>query len=312
MGEWSKKVGEAGEAVAKDFLRLIGWGAAQHGVPLPCARGEAHKNGQNERKTHGVDYFLACKSPLGSGIGHNLVVSVKYSAEAYPANPKAIFKDHFRDLAHTLECFKLSEVRRTATHGVRGVTVGRDIGVLLWINNDRRSEADVVGRVSNVALSDTLKFEAIFLVDNKRAGFIYDSVEYARQLEKGCEVTFFYHETGASFNPELKLNDGRLMPVEYINSSVLALKIASNSSPQRILMLSTLEAFSQPAVKRLLGLAQHLSQGWCSRIVLAFPDYTELEHENLVQEAKACFSDIKFTSAVDVGCYDRDFRSVGH
>jgi hypothetical protein len=46
MGEWSKKVGEMGEAVAADFLRLIGWGAAQHGVELPCARGEAHKNGE--------------------------------------------------------------------------------------------------------------------------------------------------------------------------------------------------------------------------------------------------------------------------
>jgi len=191
------------------------------------------------------------------------------------------------------------------------VTRGQDVGVLLWINNDRRGETDVIGRVSNVILPDTLKFEAIYLVDNKRAGFIYDSIDYARQLERGCEVTFFYHETGASFNPERKLNDGPVMPVEYVNSSVLALKIADSSSARQILMLSTLEPFSQPAVKRLLGLAQHLSQGWCSRIVLAFPDYSELDHSNLMQEAKACFSDSKFVDGVEARCYDRDFRTAG-
>jgi len=27
MGEWSKKVGETGESIAADFLRLVGWDA---------------------------------------------------------------------------------------------------------------------------------------------------------------------------------------------------------------------------------------------------------------------------------------------
>jgi hypothetical protein len=48
--------------------------------------------------------------------------------------------------------------------------------VLLWINNDRSGEADVIGRVSNVILPDTFKYEAVYLVDNKRAGFIFDSI----------------------------------------------------------------------------------------------------------------------------------------
>jgi len=60
-GEWSKKVGEEGEAVAGRFLRLVGWGAAQQGVEFPCARPEAHKRGDSGRKTHGIDYLLACK-----------------------------------------------------------------------------------------------------------------------------------------------------------------------------------------------------------------------------------------------------------
>jgi hypothetical protein len=112
MGEWSKKVGETGEAVAGEFLRLIGWGAAQHGVELPCSRPEAHKNSEAGRRTHGIDYLLACKSPLGDGVGQNLVVSVKFSAQPYPTNPKGVFKEHFRDLAHYVGM--LQELRGTA------------------------------------------------------------------------------------------------------------------------------------------------------------------------------------------------------
>jgi hypothetical protein len=312
MGEWSKKVGEEGEAVAERFLRLIGWGSAQHGVPLPCVRAEVHSKAADGRGTHGIDYLLACKSPLGDGVGQNLVVSVKYSAEAYPANPKGVFKAHFTDLAHTLECFKNSEVRRSAARGVKGVTRGQDIGVLLWVNNDQKGEADVISRVANSVPPDGLKYEAVYLVDNRRAEFIFDSIDYARHAEPGCEVTFFYHDTGKGFNPHLRLSDGPLMPVEYTNSSVLPLKIVDKASPKRILMLSTLEPFSEAGLKRLMGLAQQLSQGWCSKVVLAFRDFSHLEHGNVVQAAKSCFSDAKFTEGVEVQCYDRDFRSLAH
>ena len=312
MGEWSKKVGEEGERVAEDFLRLVGWGSAQHGVEMPCARPEAHKRADAGRKTHGIDYLLACKSPLGDGLGQNLVVSVKYSAEGYPPSPKGTFKAHFTDLAHTLECFRNSEVRRNATQAVKGVTKGQDVGVLMWINNDQKGEADVVGKVSNAILPEGLKYDAAYLVDNKRAEFIFDSIDYARRAENGCEVTFFYHDTGKSFNPQLRLSDGPLMPVEYVNSSVLALKIVDKASPKRTLMLSTLEPFSEPGVKRLMGMAQQLSQGWCSKVILAFRDYSHLEHGNVVQAAKSCFSDARFTEGIEVLCYDRDFRSVKH
>jgi hypothetical protein len=93
---------------------------------------------------------------------------------------------------------------------------------------------------------------------------------------------------------------------------VLALKIVDTVSPKRILMLTTLDAFSDGGVKRLLGLAQHLSQGWCSRVMLGFHDYNALEHENIVQAAKGCFSDAKFAEGAEVHCYDQDFRVVRH
>src|SRR6266487_1647126 len=105
MGEWSKKVGEVGEDIAGEFLRLVGWGAAQKGIQLPCAKPDVHKT-DGPRTTHGIDYLIAHASQLVDGLGQNLVVSVKYSAKPYPAAPTKVFKEHFTDLAHTLACFK--------------------------------------------------------------------------------------------------------------------------------------------------------------------------------------------------------------
>jgi hypothetical protein len=313
MGEWSKKVGEAGEGIASEFLRMIGWGAAQHGVELPCVRSEAHKVSDSGRRTHGIDYLFPYRSPLVDGIGQNLVVSVKFSVEPYhKKNPRKVFFEHFTDLAHTLECFKNSEARRELSKTVPGVSRTQDIGVLLWINNDKQGNGDVIGLLHKVNLPETLIYEAIYVVDNKRAQFVFDSVNFARHIANGCDVTFFYADTGKNVNPLSKVNHGLLLPVEYVNSSVLALRLADKASPKRVLLLSTLETFSEDGLKRLLGLAQSLSQDWCSKVILAFPDYDPLNHSNVVQTAKACFPSGNFVDGIEVDCYDEDFRTLRH
>src|ERR1035441_9460251 len=204
MGEWSKKVGEAGEDIAGLFLQTVGWGAAQHGVPVPCVRPEVHRKAADGRGTHGIAFLTAHKSPLVHGVGQNLLVSVKFSAEPYPRSPTRRFKDHFTDLAHTLECFKNSEVRRGLLQTVRGVSKTQDIGVLLWISNDREGPGDVISQVDRAILPDTLNYESVFVVDNRRAQFVFDSVHHARGLADGCDVAFFYPATGKNVNPVTK------------------------------------------------------------------------------------------------------------
>ncbi len=208
MGEWSKKVGATGESIAADFLRLVGWDAAQSGVELPCVRPEVHEVSGHARRTHGIDYLLGYRSPLVDGVCQNLI--------------------------------------------------------------------------------------------------------YARRIANGCDVEFFYPDTGKNVNPLCHVKHGRMLPVEYINSSVLPMRIADKALEKRILLLSTLERFSEGGLKRLLGLAQHLSQGWCSRVVIAFPDYDHLQHGNSVQLAKGSFSNSGFANAAEIHCYDEDFRSLRH
>jgi hypothetical protein len=312
MGEWSKKVGEVGEQVAGDFLRLIGWGASQVGIQLLCLKTERHGASGHERRTHGIDYLFTYKSPLVDQVLVNLVISVKYSADPYPRNPTNKFKEHLTDLAQTLECFKNSIARRELIKGVKGVTKAQDIGVLIWINNDKRGEQDVIRQVQRAVLPDSIGLEIAYLVDNRRAQFIFDSIRYARKLTNEGEVTFFAPDTGKNLDAFARVRHCQVLPVEYVNSAVLALGLVDKGSTRRSLMLSTLEPFSEAGLKRLMGLAQHLSQGWCNRVVITFSDFDQLHHANAVQATKGCFSDTRFSDGVEVHGYDDDFRTLNH
>jgi hypothetical protein len=310
MGEWSKKIGEAGENIAGEFLRLIGWGSAQKGIEMPCAHPDLHKGTGGPRRTHGLDYLFSYRSPLVDGVGQNVIISVKFSTQGYTqSNPGGIFKNHFSELAQMVECFKKSSIRRSASETVKGVAKTQDIGVLLWINNDRESDGDVISKVQRLMVPDTFHFEVIYLVDNNRASFVFNTINYAQRIGGGCEVEFFYPDTGKNINPLCNVKHGRILPVEYINSSLLALRLVKEKSEMRTLLLSTLERFSEPGLKRLLGLAHNLSQGWCSTVVITFPDFDSLRHSNAVQLAKSSFSNASFVLSVKVDRYDADFRN---
>lgn len=310
MGEWSKKVGEAGESIVGEFLGLIGWGAVQKGISIPCLKPDAHSTSDHPRSTHGLDFLSACKSPLVDDLGQHVVISVKFSAGPYPASPSALFKKHFFDLASALECFRNSEARQANSQAIRGVRKAQDVGVLFWLNNDEQGDGEIISHLHRVNLPDTLAYEIIYVVDNNRAQFVFDSVNFARNLVKEADVAFSYHDTGKNLNPLLKTHSGLFLPVEYINSSVLPFRITDKRSREQALLLTTLERFSDTALKRLLGLAQQLSQGWGSRVIVAFPDYSQLNHESTVQGAKSCFSDQGFIGKIDVLCYDTDFRTL--
>ncbi len=309
MGEWSKKIGETGENIVAEFLRLIGWEAAQSGVEVPCVRGEIHSTPGHTRKTHGLDYLFAYRSPLVDGLGLNVIVSVKFSAAPYPQSAGSAFKSHFSDLAQAMNCFKNSEARRTISQTIKGVAKTQDIGVLFWINNDRNSDGDVIKNLGRVNLQETTN-TIVYVVDNRRAGFIFDSIKYARQLAKGWDIEYFYQDTGRNVNPQCAVKHGPILPVEFINSNILAFRIADAVSDKRTLLISVSEAFSHTGLQRLLGLAQQLSQDWCSRVIVAFPDFDPLHHNNIVQLTKGSFANAAFVRVVEVHCVNEDFRTA--
>lgn len=56
MGELSKKIGEQGEKIARQFLEIIGWQDLSEGETLPCMEPKKHSRGNDSnRSTHGID-----------------------------------------------------------------------------------------------------------------------------------------------------------------------------------------------------------------------------------------------------------------
>ena len=310
MGEWSKQVGEAGEKLVHQYLKLIGWGDAQNNVPIACIKSDKHILSTKPRQTHGLDFLLSYPSPLFDEVLKNVVISVKFSAEEYPNTPAGIFRNHFKDLAQALECFKHSLERQKAITGRRGIRHCHDVGVLFWLNNSKQSYDDVISRLSNVGVSGVEGHAPIYVVDNKRIAFIYDSLAFAKRLYPNSEIEFYYFDTGKNTNPLTKQHSGPLLPVEFINTSILPLRVGIKSSDTTVLLLCSLENFSEDGLKLLLGLAKNLSGNWASKIVLCFPDYISLTHQNTVQGVKAAFSDKKTTGMLEVRSYAADFLTL--
>lgn len=306
MGEWSKKVGEHGENVIKEFFDLIGWSSSQDGLQMSCLRQDKH-----EGKTHGIDRLFLYLSPLEDGALNNIVTSVKYTASDYPSSPNALFKSHFFDLAKTLECFKNSEIRRNSIKNFSGVESTKDIGVLFWLSN-KDQDRDIFVEVASCKGLDAFAYETIYVVDNRRISFIYDSIQALRAGFSNRLVEFFYPSTGKNYNPVTKSPSGLVMPVEYINSSVLLFKVVDGNSQFKMLVISCIDKFTGSNLKRLIGLAHEISQDWNSSTLMLFPDYDSLHHKNEVNDAKSGFANQSFVRSVKIASFNADFRSMAN
>jgi len=119
MGELSKKIGEHGEKVIRNFLKCIGWHNPSYGESIPgYDPGNHEQKKDTPRKTHGVDLFFSYKSNLEDFTLDNVLVSVKYTSKPYDSPPNSIFKVHFKDLAQTIACFSKSSLRDENNNGM--------------------------------------------------------------------------------------------------------------------------------------------------------------------------------------------------
>lgn len=308
MGEWSKKIGEEGEELVKEFFELIGWKNSLGGEDIQCFKGERHKTSLNERKSHGIDRLFVSLSPLEDGRLNNLVVSVKHKDKTYPSSPNSLFKKHFLDLTSALECFKHSDLRKRNSESHVGVSNISDVGVLFWITQEDEEGENIVAKLTNCRGLDEFKYETVYLIDNQKAAFIYDTLQYLKLTKNHSKIEFFYPQTGKNINPITRKSSGGVLPVEFINSNVLLLK--TDHERKKTLAISTVDRFTIGNLKRLIGLAQVLSSDLSYSIEILFPDYVKNRHENSVKEAKSSFLDIDFTSGIKVASYNADFRGL--
>jgi hypothetical protein len=310
VGEWSRRIGEVGEDIIGEFLDLIGWSDSQRSLTLPCMKGQRHGNSDHEKTTHGIDYLFSYESQLCHRTLDQLVISVKYTSNPYPTNPRTKFKEHFFDIAKTMECFKRSEIRRSSSGQFSGVDRTREIGVLFWITNDRSGSDNIIQKVASVNSVDDYDYDSIYIVDNSCISFIYDTVKYLSLNRPGSEIEFFYPNTGKNYNPINKQSSGKILPVEFINSNVLLLKLSRDNIQSFVVAVA--DDFERDHLKRLIGLAYEITQDFAQDTLILFPNFDAMLHENLVSEAKSSFRDKRFTEKVRVYSYRTDFRNISN
>lgn len=312
MGEASKRIGEYGEDLVEVFLAIIGWKNLQRGVDIPCVLNEKHLNVKgNPRQSHGIDFIYSYKNPLISGILNNVLISSKFTSEKYPNNPIPKFKEYFDDLAEGIECFTLSEKRKNITQGFSNYTKVCDIGLLFWLNNNPSSDDDLISNIANARIKDNYNINSIYIIDNRRILFLLDLIKFIRAEYANYDFSFFYPNTGQNICPIERENTGHYLPIEYINSSLIPIKIQNKDNAKEIYFsLFCIDSFEKNDFLRIMGISKDLSTNMASKVIICFPDYNKLLHANDVAEVIHQFQDSDFSSTVSVKNFRNQFPNI--
>lgn len=311
-GEYSKTIGEIGEDIVSNFFNLIGWNSVAKGSTLTCQKKSKHTRDASKgtpRQTHGIDFLFSYKTPLEQDTLQNVVVSVKHTNQPYESNPKATFKNHIKDLAQTLECFKYSELKTERQQMVGKFRKHQDTGVLFWLSSSDNTYDNLVEKVSNINLDTDLLFDTFHVVDNKCITFIFDVVTYLRGLSD-YNLTFYYPETSLNYKDPDKTRSGSILPVEFLTSPVIPFILKDKERGLDIFCLASSEQFNVDSLRRLIKAADEYTSEISCKYLFLFPNYVESKHKGDFVKATLGFG--KPSEYISVKSYLPDFRSLNH
>jgi hypothetical protein len=296
MGEYSKSIGEQGERYAWTFLDLIGWKPRKQNFDLPCCH-EHHANS----KEHGVDGYYHYRSPLIDEVLDHVIISVKYSADGYGANPKSKFKDNIKQLQGAIECFERSEIKREVNSNCRGVGRSSSYGLLLWFHGNSESNPNLVSEIENVRFADDFSVtRPIFVIDRRRMLFIDKSINYVKSKNYNSKIDFFYQNTGNNLSAGEKATNDDFLPVQMLVSGSIVFRIQGEHEGDISICLCCDESFSKDALQKIIGLAQNLTLNIASKVLICFPDYQPEKHGGVAEDVKMLFENRNFANTVDV------------
>ena len=301
MGEFSKKIGDQGEKVVSEFLKMIGWTDLIENVEITSINPEKHK-----KKTNGIDRLFQYPSPMITNTIESIVISSKYSTQPYPsvASAKTTFKNHFTDLAQTIESFKASPLKNDILDTYDHFDDSFDRGVLFWLNNSGDADIDLLQKVSNSEINSESIHDGIYLMDNKRVEFIYDSLKYPKiKFDRSIDIDFIYYLTGLNSNTSTVRN-GKVLPVQLINSSILPVRIFDIDRNETTIYLSCIDSFSKEHLQMVMGLIKNISGNLHVNAIICYPDYSPFQHEQTVNILKQSLKDPSFTTRLTIDNYN--------
>jgi len=311
MGEASKSSGELGEKYVENFLKLIGWSTTLSNESISCCESEKHNvnKAKKGRQTHGIDELYTYMSPMDTGMLVNAVVSVKHTDKPYPSSPSLKFKEHIIDLAYAIECFENSELKDdTLTDSFND---NETIGVLFWISSESPTDYSVISELNNIILKDDLSYKRIHVIDNDRIEFIKKSIDIVTSRRFwGYEFSFHYIDTPNNLSDNNKKSDGKVLPIEMLNSDIQIFKLQKDK--EIILVLILKDEFHEDSFQRILGLAHLISNNLASNVQIFFPyfEHNRQQNKNKINKIKSKFKEQSFINTTTVYGYDISFKDI--
>lgn len=293
MGEFSKRLGEVGEEVIVEFLKTIGWFDPQRNIDIKSVD-EEHRKVSN-----GLDGLFHYINPMISNSIEIIHYSSKYSSKPYPSSLVKDFKEHYTDLVKTIESYKKSDQNQDLQMNYENIDTFFYRGLLFWLNNTQSEEDDLIVKLSKIELNSGVVHDGVFLVDNKRILFISDALNYMKLNfpVNEFEVEFIYFLTGLN-GGDGNLRSGKILPIEYINGSILPL-IARKNNETTVIIFS-LDNFNKEDLLKLFGISNTIGNNTQGSTRICFPDYKESEQLPIVENAKQIFGNSDFTKNLKI------------
>lgn len=304
MGEISRNIGVAGEEITIEYFckKILGWRGTSN-VEFSCKNRNKHN-----KRTHDIDFFVSYSCPLIYDTQQCVYISVKYTQ--LPFNIKKTFVEYANSITISAECFPIDEQFKKITQNVKNSNY-RHSQVIFWLNHSENEYKDLAKELSNINADIEQEFDNIYLVDNFRINFLYTIIRFAKQLysSENDKITFYYPATGINDSSKQgREENGAVFPIQFINSPIIPLRIIDKQG-YKILYIAVRENFEEDTMKRLLGLAQSLTSGWCNKIIICFPDYQEIKHSSIRDAIFVNFNQPEFTDMVEIKCYQDTFKS---
>ncbi len=301
MGELSRLIGEQGENIIIKHIipHILGWRGASN-LGFAC-----NSKKQHEKLSHDIDAFATYESPLIADNQDIIYCSIKNTESR---SVKSDFKKFAESIAQAAECFIRNQKYAQLTSSIIKTKRKHSL-VLFWLNHKEEDDFSLLKGIGNSIISElNFNFERIFLVDNKKVNFLYSSLLFVKSLYPNDKIDYFYHQTGINetIYGGRKLG-GKELPIELVNSSIIPFRIIVEND-RKILVLVLNELFDEDSLKRLMGLAQNLTSGWCNKIILAFPDFRSKDHNLIKDNVMLKFRENNFADMVEIRSFRNSFK----
>jgi hypothetical protein len=203
-----------------------------------------------------------------------------------------------------IESFKKSELRHTTISTRSGFETVFDRGIIFWINNVTDLQHDLIQKLTSIEIPKDFHHDGIFLVDNDKVEFIYDSITFVKGMFPRESFEFTYFNTGFNGDDSIA-RSGPIMPVQYFASNILPMKVQA-SELEKCLVICSREGFDSNELIKLVGLAKNITSDFQAKTIIAFPDYDQIRHEPAV---KAAIQTFETAPPVLVANYNSNFRN---